>query len=62
MSWMERAIATDKRETAWEIDDHIPFGMQTEGCAYCYRGWAHDPGLLYNCSNCNPNNDVTILI
>ena len=51
MGWLSRAIATQKREAAWEVDDSVPDDRWTDGCDYCDRGWAHGPGFLYQCND-----------
>ena len=57
MCYLDRQIATSKREAEWEIDDNVPFERLTEGCKYCDRGWAHGPGIVYKCQ-CNETEGV----
>jgi hypothetical protein len=53
LSYIDRGIATAKRNAFWEVHDHVPDECLAAGCDYCESGWAHGPGLVYRCQ-CNP--------
>jgi hypothetical protein len=53
LSYIDRGIATAKRNAFWEVHDNVPDELLVDGCDYCEEGWANGPGLVYRCQ-CNP--------